>query len=188
MKFLKQKNISKFSISDQTLFTNQYGRAVMGLSGGLRLPQGTTAQRPQTTNNVRYPGSSTDYANGTIRYNTSISSVTNDVIGLEALIKGVWEVVRAPSASTIRKQTITGADGVNDIFGPLDEEPAGPSGGPTANGADYNIIVLVENVIQISDTNYEILYNYLSSGNAYIQFTSPVDLGKDITIYYGFGN
>jgi hypothetical protein len=177
MKFLKQKNISKFSITDQTLFTNQYGRAVMGLSGGLRLPQGTTAQRPIVTNQVRYPGSSTEFADGTIRYNLDTNS-------LEALIAGEWEIVRAPGANTIRKQTLGPGDGEAEIFGPLLEIPVLPAGAPF----DYNIIVLVENVIQISVDNYDVLFDYLGSGNAYLEFTSPVDAGKSITIYFGFAN
>jgi hypothetical protein len=178
MKFLKQKNISKFSITDQTLFTNQYGRAVMGLSGGLRLPQGTTAQRPQITNDVRYPGSPSEFADGTIRYNTSTDS-------LEALIKGEWEVVRAPGAQTIKKQTLGPGDGALAIFGPLLEIPIVPQVG---SNFDYDIMVFVENVFQISVDNYDVIFNYLGSGNAYLEFTSPVDLGKSITVYYGFSN
>ncbi len=177
MKFLKQKNISKFSITDQTLFTNQFGRAVMGLSGGLRLPQGTTAQRPIVTNEVRYPGSSTEFADGTIRYNLDTNS-------LEALIAGEWEIVRAPGANTIKKQTVGAGDGVAAIFGPLLEIPPLPPGVPF----DYGIIVLVENVIQISVDNYDVLYDYLGSGEAYLEFTSPVPLGKNVTVYFGFAN
>ena len=179
MKFLKQKNISKFSITDQTLFTNHYGRAVMGLTGGLRLPQGTTAQRPQTTNDVRYPGGvlGTEFADGTIRYNLDTNS-------LEALIAGEWEIVRAPGPNSIRKQTLGPGDGIEDTFGPLLEIPVLPPGPPF----DYNIIVLVENVIQISVDNYDVLFDYLGSGNAYLQFTSAIDNGKSITIYYGFSN
>jgi hypothetical protein len=165
MKFLKQKNISKYSITDQTLFTNHYGRAVMGLSGGLRLPQGTTAQRPQTSG-VRYPGDATEFADGTIRYNLDTNS-------LEALIAGVWEVVRAPGATTITKQTLGPGDGSAVAFGPLTLTPS---------SAD-NIIVLVENVMQISTTNYT-----LTSSNTYITFTSPVPVGKFVTIYFGFAN
>jgi hypothetical protein len=165
MKFLKQKNISKYSITDQTLFTNHYGRAVMGLSGGLRLPQGTTAQRPQTSG-VRYPGDASEFADGTIRYNLDTNS-------LEALIAGVWEVVRAPGATTITKQTLGPGDGSAVAFGPLTLTPS---------SAD-NIIVLVENVMQISTTNYT-----LTSSNTYITFTSPVPVGKFVTIYFGFAN
>jgi len=161
MKFLKQKNISKFSISDNTLMTNHYGRAVMDLTGGLRLPKGTTAERPQETG-VRNPNG----ADGFIRYNTTTNSI-------EALIDGVWEVVRAPGATTIHKQTLGPGDGLNDTFGPLDFTPS------SAN----NIIVLVENVMQISVTNYNLI-----SGNTYIEFTSPVPLGKNATIFFGFAN
>ena len=171
MKFLKQKNISKYSATDQTLFTNHFGRAVMGLSGGLRLPQGTTAQRPNTSG-VRYPGDASEFADGTIRYNIDTNS-------LEALIAGVWEVVRAPGSVSIRKQTLGPGDGVVVSFGPLAESiPAG-----IIAPYDYPIVVLVENVIQISDTNYT-----LTSSNTYITFTSPVPVGKFVTIYYGFGN
>ena len=166
MRFLKQKTISKYSPSDNTLFTNHYGRAVMDLTGGLRLPKGTEAQRPQTSS-VRNP----DGADGFIRYNTDTNSI-------EALIDGVWEVVRAPGATSIYKQTLGPGDDIETTFGPLYSVPA----------ADDNIIVLVENVIQISVTNYNISYNHLGSGDAYIVFTSSVPLDKSITIYFGFAN
>lgn len=165
MKFLKQKNISKYSVSDQTLFTNHFGRAVMGLTGGLRLPQGTTAQRPQTSG-VRYPGNVSEFADGTIRYNLDTNT-------LEALIAGVWEVVRAPGATTITKQTLGPGNNIDVTFGPLTLTPS----------AADNIIVLVENVMQISVTNYT-----LTSGNTYITFTSPVPIGKYITVYFGYAN
>jgi len=165
MKFLKQKNISKYSVTDQTLFTNHFGRAVMGLTGGLRLPQGTTAQRPNTSG-VRYPGDASEFADGTIRYNLDTNS-------LEALIAGVWEVVRAPGATTITKQTLGPGNAMDVTFGPLTLTPS---------SAD-NIIVLVENVMQISTTNYT-----LTSGNTYITFTSPVPVGKFVTIYFGYAN
>ena len=165
MKFLKQKNISKYSATDQTLFTNHFGRAVMGISGGLRLPQGTTAQRPNTSG-VRYPGDASEFADGTIRYNIDTNT-------LEALIAGVWEVVRAPGATTITKQTLGPGDGVVVAFGPLTLTPS----------SENNIIVLVENVMQIGTTNYT-----LTSSNTYITFTSPVPVGKFVTVFFGFAN
>jgi hypothetical protein len=137
----------------------------MGLSGGLRLPQGTTAQRPNTSG-VRYPGDASEFADGTIRYNLDTNS-------LEALIAGVWEVVRAPGATTITKQTLGPGDGVAVAFGPLTLTPS----------SENNIIVLVENVMQISTTNYT-----LTSSNTVITFTSPVPSGKFVTIYFGFAN
>lgn len=166
MRFLKQKALSRFSQTDQTLFTNQYGRAVMDISGALRLPKGTDSERPNVTG-VRTLGG----PNGFIRYNTTTDSI-------EAYIAGSWEIVRAPGSASIYKQTLGPGDGVETTFGPLHEVP----------DAEDNIIVLVENVWQISDDNFNIDFNYLGSGNAYIQFTSPVPVDKYITIYFGFTN
>jgi len=172
MKFLKTQNISRYGLTDNVFRANPYGRYIMDGVGALRLPKGTTAQRPQLSG-VSVP----DGSNGYIRYNT-----TNNE--LEAYISGVWETVRASGSNTISKQTLGPGDYVETIFGPLIQDPPAPSGPPF----DYPIIVLIENVIQISGTNYDLLYNYLGSGNTYIEFDSPVPLGKDITIYFGYGN
>lgn len=166
MKFLKSKTLSNFSISDRTLiaYPNANGpgaRVVMNAHGGLMLPKGSTSQRPQLTG-VRQP---TD-ANGTIRYNTTTSSI-------EAYVGGAWEIVRAPGSTTITKQTLGPGDALNTDFGPLTLTPT---------SAD-NIIVLVENVMQISSTNFNLI-----SGNTTIRFTSPVPLGKYVTVYFGFAN
>lgn len=175
MKFLKQKNISKFSISDQTLFANQYGRAVMNLTGAVRLPKGTTAQRPDLSL-VRTLGGS----DGFIRYNTDTDTI-------EALVDGLWEVVRAPGSVTITKQSIGPGDSDETVFGPLIKIPA------SAN----NIIVLVENVFQISDTNFTLEQSSegnLTGPNApyadgwYVKFTEAVPTDKVVTVYYGYAN
>ena len=107
MRFLKQKTLSKYSPSDQTLFTNHFGRAVMEITGGLRLPKGSTAQRPNLSG-VRTTGG----ANGFMRYNTTTNSI-------EAYIDGVWEVVRAPGATAITKQTLGPGNEIQTTFGPL---------------------------------------------------------------------
>jgi hypothetical protein len=58
----------------------------------------------------------------------------------------------------------------------------------TTNYDEDNILVLVENVFQISESNYDLSYNHLGSGDTYIVFTSPVPLGKFVTLYFGFAN
>ena len=193
MKFLKQKNISKFSISDQTLFTNQYGRAVMGLSGGLRLPQGTTAQRPNTSL-VRYPGNASEFADGTIRYNTTLNE-------LECLIAGIWETIKAAGAATITKQTIGPGDSLDGITGEKKFGILNSTYIPDFTASPDTIIVLVENVMQISTTNYTIVQNPAGLSSAtgylggiaypagyYLSFTDPVPNGKNVTVYYGYAN
>lgn len=191
MKFLKTKNISKFSISDRTLIaypdTNgPGGRVVMNSRGGLMLPKGSTSQRPQLSG-VRQP---TD-ANGTIRYNTTNSTV-------EAYVGGTWVVVASPVASAITKQTLGPGDGTETVFGPLNASFV-----TSYAASDDNILVLVENVMQISTTNFSVeqsVSGSLSGPNApyadgwYVKFTSAVPASGSggnpvyVTIYYGYAN
>lgn len=175
MRFLKQKTLSKYSPNDNTIMaydvrpaghTEQGSRIIMDATGALRMPKGTTLQRPELSL-VRTPNG----ANGYIRYNTDTDSI-------EAYIAGGWQVVSAPGSTGILKQTLGPGDYVETIFGPLANTPPN----------DDSILVLVENVFQISDTNFNILYNYLGSGDAYIEFQSPIPLDKYITIYFGFNN
>jgi len=191
MKFLKQKNISKFSPTDQTFFTNQFGRAVMNLTGGLRIPSGTTAQRPDPTKG-RWPGVPAtqvddEYADGTMRYNIETNSI-------EALMDGRWEIIRSTAAETIVKQTLGPGDYTETVFGPLltDERHIN-----AYTASDDNLIVLVENVFQISSDNFTVQQSVGGSLTGpyapyadgwYIKFTSPVPLDKSITVYYGYSN
>ena len=152
MKFLKTKNISQFSINDRALIYYPAGngpgnRVVVNANGGMMLPKGTTAQRPQLTS-VRQP---TD-ANGTIRYNTTIPA-------LEAYVGGAWVTVASPFAAAITKQTLGPGDGVFTIFGPLNTTYA-----PSYAASADNVLVLVENVMQISTTNFTINQNPTSTG------------------------
>ncbi len=196
MKFLKQKNISRFSISDNTLFANHYGRAVMDLTGGLRITKGTRAQRPQLSN-VRTPNG----PNGYIRYNTTTNAV-------EAYINGVWEVVRASGATAIQVSRFA-ANGTETTFGPLNAAYV-----TNYTASDYNIMILIDNVMQIGATvNYTVVkrqagsfvsVNYTpfsvsgpgtyTNNEYYIQFPTAVPAfggtGDPIyvTVFYGYGN
>jgi hypothetical protein len=175
MKFLKTKNISKFSINDRTLISypdanGPASRVVLNAKGGLMLPKGTTAQRPQLTG-VRQP---TD-ANGTIRYNTSINPSTGRVYGIEAYVDGAWEIVRSPGSATIVKQTLGPGNSTDVDF-------YFSANYPPVVSAD-NLIVLVENVMQISVTNFTLLGTFDG-----IRFTSPVPTGKFVTVYFGYAN
>jgi len=191
MKFLKTKNISKFSINDRTLIAypdanGPAGRVVMNAHGGLMLPKGSTGQRPQLTG-VRQP---TD-ANGTIRYNTSLTTI-------EAYVGGTWVTVASPVAAAITKQTLGPGDATETVFGPLNTSFV-----TSYSASDDNVIVLVENVIQISTTNFSIEQSSsgsLTGPNApyadgwYIKFTSPVPASGGggnpvyVTVYYGYAN
>ena len=152
MRFLKQKTISQYSAADDALMiydnrdlathTQNGGRAVMDITGALRLPKGTTDQRPKLTN-VRTPNGPSGY----IRYNTTTNS-------LEAYINGVWEVVKASSASAIQVSRFA-ANGTETTFGPLSSNTDYRT---SYTSSDYNLMILVDNVIQIGRTvNYVVV-------------------------------
>lgn len=151
MKYLKTKNISQFSISDRTMIVYPDGvgpgnRVVFNSKGGLMLPKGTEAQKPQLSL-VRQPID----ANGTIRYNTTFSRI-------EAYVGDAWVTVASAFGTAIVKEQLGPGDGAATIFGPLNTTYAASY----AASAD-NVIVLVENVMQISATNYNIVQNPTSS-------------------------
>lgn len=191
MKFLKTKNISKFSINDRSLIYYPDGngpgnRLVINAKGGVMLPKGTTAQRPQLTG-VRQP---TD-ANGTIRYNTTLSSI-------EAYVGGTWVTVASPVASAITKQTLGPGNGTETVFGPLNTSFV-----TSYSASADNILVLVENVMQISTTNYSVQQSVSGSLTGpgapyadgwYVKFTSAVPATGGggnpvyVTVYYGYAN
>jgi hypothetical protein len=171
MKFLKTKNISQFSINDRALIYYPAGngpgnRIVVNANGGMMLPKGTTAQRPQLTS-VRQP---TD-ANGTIRYNTTIPA-------LEAYVGGAWVTVASPFAAAITKQTLGPGDGVSTIFGPLNSTYA-----PSYAASADNVLVLVENVMQISTTNFTINQNPTSTGTGAEINATALSSGNNGTSY-----
>jgi hypothetical protein len=184
MKYLKTKNISKYSISDDALIYKPSGRYVMDGTGALRIPAGSTAERPDVDAGV------TNDPYGYTRYNRTTNSIEAYIYDAEADI-GVWETIKASGARSIIKQTLGPGDAIETDFGPLNVTPANSGLAPTGDIGtiyDYPIIVLVENVIQISEENYNLDFNYSGSGECWIIFTSPVDLGKNITIYYGYGD
>lgn len=164
MKFLKTQNLSRYGLIDNTFRVNPYGRYIMDGTGGLRLPKGSTEQRPQQSGVSIANG-----PNGTLRYNTTNQS-------LECLIDGFWEIVKGSSAQAVTKQLLGPGDYVETLFGPLAQIPA----------SENNILVFVENIFQISDSNYTLLYNYQGSGLVYIAFAEAIPLDKFVTIYFGF--
>jgi hypothetical protein len=183
MKFLKGQNTSRYIPNDNSLEINPYGRAVMDFNGAVMVPKGTTAERPTFVSGMRQPAEgetlSTKIPNGYLRFNVDIDS-------FEGYINGTWEVIRAPGANTITKQTLGPGDYAEDTFGPLLTDAIYQN---AYTASDDNIMVFVENVYQISTTNYTVVQN--PAGKAagyYIQFTSPVPLDKYITVLYGFAN
>lgn len=183
MKYLKTKNISKFSISDDALIYKPSGRYVMDGVGALRIPAGSTAERPDVNADVH------NDPYGYLRYNRTTNTIEAYIYNAQSGI-GVWETIKAPGERAIVKQTLGPGNGVDTDFGPLTIKPSNSGLASAGSGAvyDYPIIVLVENVPQISNENYTLDFDYMGTGQVWIKFNTFVDTGKYITVYHGYGN
>ena len=131
------------------------------------VPKGRTEDRPQ------FP------KNGHMRYNT-------DDDRFEVYEAGRWDGIRNTAPSTnapIKLQNLGNGDASETVFGPLD---SGDRFYPVPAAAE-NVLVFVENVFQLANTNYDLVQN--PAGKApgwYLEFASPVDAGKPVTVLHNF--
>jgi|TARA_A100001388_G_C28634250_1_gene433801 hypothetical protein len=173
MKFLKAQttNIRGIQHGKGIYFDADEG-VRMESTNSLNLPRGNNAQRPNTAQI------------GQIRYNTQENYV-------EFYQAGVWKPIRLQEPTTITQQSLGNGDGTETVFGPLN---SGNTAFPVPSAAQ-NVIVLVENVFQLSTTNYTLEQSV--SGNLtgpnqpyadgyYIKFTQAVPVGKPVTVIHNF--
>jgi len=172
MRFLKASTLSRKNVKNNDVSVDINGQVVLGTTDMLLIPKGTTAERV------------TSPVAGHMRFNTTDGE-------FEVYQSGSWRNLRFKEASGITQQTIGTGDDVETKFGPL--VPAPPTvveSGATWGG--QNLIVLVENVFQIHNTNYTIEQNPSAGPGApyatgyYIVFSEPVPTGKPITVLHGF--
>jgi hypothetical protein len=147
MRYLKRQTINRRIANDTTLYSDVAGQNVYiqpNLAGSVIVPVGTNAQRP---------GSPT---NGMMRYSTD--GVTNGQ--MEVYSAGRWRALKYVEQGTIIQQNLGAGDANNTYFGPLNSTYYNPSNNAnnTVVGAQ-NILVIVENVIQVSSINYTVVQN-----------------------------
>ena len=139
MRYLQRQLLNKRQVIDFGIAVGIGGDVVINSTNNLLLPKGTTAERPITP------------VVGMIRFNTTTTEV-------EVYQGSAWRNLRFKEASAITLQPLGFGDGSSTLFGPL--SPVPPSiieSGGTWGG--QHLIVLVENVIQIFNTNYIIVQN-----------------------------
>lgn len=177
MRYLKKQVLNRRAPYDQRLQIDVSNSIVMSSPAAVQVPAGLTNQRPTVGN--RYGANTVADLSGMIRYNTS----TGEFEGNQA---GQWRAFRFKEATQIVVQTVGVGDFVETVFGPLN--PAPPTlvqSGTTWSGA--NVIVIVENVIQIYNTNYTTTENPVGKAlGTYIVFDQPVPTGKEVTVIHGF--
>jgi len=162
MRYLNRQTLNRRTANDNTVYVdaNQQNFYVnVGTStyinstntvymnnntGSLILPTGNTLAR------------SGGPVNGMIRYNTDAISGGQ----VEVYSAGRWRALRFTEQGTIIQQNLGAGDSQNLFFGPLNSTYYNP--GNNANGATVgaqNVLVIVENVIQVSGINYTIVQN-----------------------------
>jgi hypothetical protein len=175
MRLLKAQNTNLRNIYGNGVKYDVNGQVIMDSTNVALLPKGTTSQRPTSPNN------------GHVRYNTT----TNQ---LEAYQNSAWRQLRFKEPNQdpgITQQALGNGDATETVFGPL---VSGDTEYPVPAAAQ-NVLVFIENVFQVSTTNYTLEQSVSGSltgpGNPYadgwyIKFTSPVDAGKPVTVLHNF--
>jgi hypothetical protein len=174
MKFLKSQTTSKrsFQTGAGMFYNDSTGVFDLRSNSAMQVPFGSDAQRPDAPQL------------GMMRFNTDNNSV-------EFYDNGIWKEVRLKEPTPIHQQDLGTGDGIETVFGALN---ANDSSYPVPASAQC-VLVLVENVLQISTTNYTLeqsVSGNLTGPNApyadgwYIKFLSPVPSGKNVTVIHNF--
>lgn len=157
MRLLKAQNTNLRQINGRGVQVDVNDQVFMESTNSIRVPKGTTAQRPASPEN------------GHFRYNT-----TENVF--ELYEAGGWRNVRSaePVRVGITQQTLGYGDAVETIFGPL---ASGDPNFPNPSAAQ-NVLVFVENVFQLATTNYTLIQNPAKTNT----IASIVSVGSTTTI------
>lgn len=184
MRLLKAQNTNQRSLYGKGIKYDYDNQIMLDSDRAIRMPVGTDDRRPGS------PSVPTSASNGHVRYNSEKNQ-------LEAFQNGAWRNIRFKEPNKdpgIRIQNFGIGDEIETVFGELN---SGDTNFPTPDAAE-NILVFIENVYQIPYTNYFIRqtaevnstgpnapYNSTDTG-WWIEFTSAVPFGKQITVLHNF--
>jgi hypothetical protein len=172
MRLLKGQNTNLRNIKGKGVKYDVNDQVILDSTNCVLVPKGTFAQRPVSPNN------------GHLRYNIDDNE-------FEVYQNSAWRELRYKEPGSIVQQNLGNGDAVETVFGPLN---SGDTDFPVPAAAQ-NVLVLIENVIQISTTNYTLEQSVSGSlagptapyaDGWYIKFTSAPPLAKPITVLHNF--
>jgi len=149
MRFLKTLTLNRRAIYDS--------RVALDTSNNFTLADSTVMTLPKSTGTITSPIS------GNIRYNTG-----TDEVEVYQGSSATWRAIKFKEASKIIQQSLGQLDGYSYFYGPLNSmyDPTNissnvpPTGGQGAGQfGGQNILVFIENVFQIYNTNYVVDQN-----------------------------
>jgi hypothetical protein len=170
MRYLKRQTLDRRSANNTTLYSDA-ARANVYIAptgqGSVVLPTGTTAQRPGSP------------VVGMMRYNTDVSTGGQ----VEVYQNGTWRSLRFKEASQITQQNLGAGDGTTTYFGPLNPQPPAVVASNATWGAQ-NLLVIVENVIQVSGINFSVTNNPTVAAQVYSPTLSFNAVVGSSTLYF----
>ena len=180
MRYLTQQTLNRRAIFDQRLYVDMTSSVVMNTTNNMLVPKGSTANRP------------VEPVEGMMRYNT-----TTHQMEVYQGSSAAWKAIRYKEATQITQQSLGAGDNTTVYFGPLSSAyntsaagsttayPNGSSSDITSYGGQ-NIIVLVENVMQISGTNYTVVQNPTVGSETYVAYSNAnATLGATVLYFNG---
>jgi len=188
MRLLKAQNTNLRNITGKGVKYDVDDQVIVDSERAMVVPKGPYNEQPGFAGDFTYPAVITAANEGQIRYNTTDNQ-------LEAYQNGAWREIRFKEPNQdpgIVWQNLGVGDATETVFGELN---SGDADYPYPESAEH-IIVLIENVIQIPVTNYEIKQTaqvdltgpnapYIATGTGWwIEFTSAVPLGKPVTVIH----
>lgn len=178
MKFLKRSQLNFRNVKDHSVSVETDGRVTMDGKLSLLIPKGDTTNRPAVP------------VEGMIRYNSTLKEF-EAYQGDSSSGTAIWRSIKYKEPGIISFQVFENHSG-GDIFGPLainpfDFKKEDTNSELTTIEAAQRLLVIVENVIQVANVNYEI---YKDPGGyaagAYIHFGSNVPITKNVYVINGF--
>lgn len=142
MRYIKRQSTNRRLLRGKGLIYTQYEEIEAQSTGAFLVPKGTTGERPVTPQE------------GQLRFNTTLRQLEV----YESLGGGapVWKQFRLSEPQNIVVQNLGNGDDTEVNFGILNDGFGSGLGYPTA---PENVLVMVENVLQIPNTNYTLTQN-----------------------------
>ena len=150
MKFYKRLPINRKNPTSDSFVVEPDGRISTDTDKSVEIPDGPTSARPSNP------------VVGMLRFNTELNN-------FEAYFDGIWQPIKAYAQTDVVKQVFDNGDYADTIFGPLTYDV--PTDKP------QNILVYVENVPQIADINYSLVY-----GTSVTPYTATTVLSQPAAI------
>jgi len=164
MRYLKIQTLNRRMLYDNRVALDAANNFTVAASTVMTLPKSNSAISSPVT--------------GMMRYNTT----SNDVEVYQGS-SGTWRAIRYKESTQITQQNLGAGDGATVYFGPLN--PAPPSvvqTGSTWGG--QNLLVIVENVLQLFNTNYTVVNNPTIAARIYTPTTATATSLSSSTIYF----